>query len=118
MKTPFHFTKIYLYRHSVDMRKQIASLSVVVSELMEHSPFTDALFIFVSKNRKCIKAIYWDRSGFALWQKRSEKQKFFWPVHLEGKNIELSANDVEMVLNGVDLLNLRGHKKLSFEKNC
>ena len=118
MKTPFHFDKIFLCRNHVDMRKQMASLAVLISELMGESPFTNALFIFVSKNRKCIKAVYWDRAGYALWQKRLEKQKFFWPVHLDGKNIVLSAEEVEMLLNGVNLLNLKGHRELKFEKNC
>ncbi|WP_170111850.1 IS66 family insertion sequence element accessory protein TnpB [Photobacterium frigidiphilum] len=41
---------------------------------------TGALFLFTNKQRDKIKIPYWDKTGFALWYKRLEKNKFKWPL--------------------------------------
>jgi len=40
------------------------------------SPFASALYVFTSRQRNKIKALYWHRNGFCLWQKRLERDKF------------------------------------------
>ena len=42
------------------------------------------------KNRRNIKVVYWDKTGFAMWTKILEKEKFPWP-----KNNQLN----QMTLN-------------------
>jgi transposase len=101
------------------MRKQMASLSIVVEEVMMLSPFSSALFVFTNKNRKTIKAIYWDKSGFALWSKKLEKEKFYWPTFLQGDiSIKLSPQELSLLLDGINLAKLRGHKELKYQKTC
>lgn len=67
---------IYLHREPVDFRKAINGLSLIVSEAMALSPFDRALFVFCNKRRTQLKVLYWDETGFALWQKRLEKDTF------------------------------------------
>jgi len=50
------------------MRKQSAGLAAVVQEEMELDPFQKALFIFCNRKRPLMKAVYWDRNGYCLWQ--------------------------------------------------
>ena len=58
------------------MIKAVNGLSIIVTDDMELDPFAESLFIFCNRNKKLIKALYWDRNGFCLWQKRLEKDKF------------------------------------------
>ncbi|MBC7658151.1 MAG: IS66 family insertion sequence element accessory protein TnpB [Chitinophagaceae bacterium] len=59
-------------------RKSINSLSQIAVEELKLNPGDSALFVFVSRDRATLKVLYWDNSGFALWQKRLEKEKFSW----------------------------------------
>ena len=55
---------------ATDMRKQMYTLSVYVTEEMKYNALSGDLYLFCSKNRRLMKALYWDRNGFCLWQKR------------------------------------------------
>ena len=67
---------VYLHREPVGFRKAINGLAVIVEQDMALSPFEEAVFVFSNKRRNTIKILYWDRTGFCLWQKRLEKDKF------------------------------------------
>ena len=75
---------VWLAREPQDFRKGINGLSIVVEEQLAHDPFSGHLFVFINKGRDKIKALYWERSGFCLWQQRLEKERFKWPEHLPG----------------------------------
>ncbi|WP_139122475.1 IS66 family insertion sequence element accessory protein TnpB, partial [Veronia pacifica] len=40
-----------------------------------------------------LKLVYWDKTGFALWYKRLEKQKFKWPNKASLQEFELSLSN-------------------------
>ena len=73
--------EIYLYRDAVDFRKSINGLVMIVEQELGLSPFAGALYVFCNRGRDKLKLVYWDKTGFALWYKRLEKDKFKWPVH-------------------------------------
>lgn len=81
---------IYLHRDPVDFRKAINGLAVIVSEAMALAPCKPALFVFCNKSRTQIKVLYWDDTGFALWQKRLEKERFKWPRKQDESTISIS----------------------------
>jgi transposase len=54
----------------------------MVEATLRFDPFSRNLFCFVNKRPNQIKVLYWQRSGFCLWLKRLEEEKFKWPVHL------------------------------------
>ena len=60
--------QLFVKAGPTDMRKQSAGLAAVVQEEMELDPFQKALFIFCNRKRTLMKAVYWDRNGFCLWQ--------------------------------------------------
>ena len=70
---------VYVHRQPMDFRKFINGLSVLVQESMALDVFSGALFVFDSRSRDKIKILYWDKTGFFLWHKRLEKDKFKWP---------------------------------------
>jgi transposase len=116
MKTPADFEHIYLFSRAVDFRKSINGLSALVESKLEHDLFGASLFVFFCENRKKLKILYWDKTGFALWYKRLEKDRFPLPKNIEGKSFELTANQLEWILSGIDFWKLEPHKDLKFEK--
>ena len=76
-------SRVYLAVGTTDMRKQINGLSILVQETMELDPLSGSVYVFCNRQRSIVKALYWDRNGFCLWQKRLEKDRFRWPQTTE-----------------------------------
>ena len=102
---------IYLYRDAVDFRKSINGLVMIVEQELGLSPFADALYVFCNRNRDKLKLVYWDQTGFALWYKRLEQDKFKWPKQHSGKTMSLSSAQWQWLLSGYDVM---GHQPVSF----
>jgi len=105
--------KIFLRPGRTDMRKAINGLTVIVQEVMKHDPLSGSVFIFCNRERKLIKAVYWDKTGFWLSQKRLEKNKFPWPQD-ETEAKELTAEELKMLLAGIDFF--KAHKELFYKR--
>ena len=97
------FNCVYLHRDPVDMRKSIDGLSLIVLEELNLSFDAEKLFVFVSRSGKKLKILYWDRTGFALWYKRLEKQRFAWPKDHDELIFQSSANQITQLLRGFDV---------------
>jgi len=103
-------TDIYIKPGKTDMRKQISGLSIVVQDEMELNLFAQSLFLFCNRDRKILKALYWDRNGFCLWQKRLEKDLFPWPKDEEEAR-KISHDQLKLLLLGIDFW--KAHKPLN-----
>jgi transposase len=111
VKIDWNTIDIFIKPGPTDMRKQIQSLAVYVVEEIKGDPLSGNLYVFCGKNRKLIKALYWDRNGFCLWQKRLESDRFPWPRD-QGEARKITADQLMMLLDGIDFF--RAHKKLFF----
>jgi len=109
------FSDIYLSRNYVDFRKGINGLASLVEDEMDLNPFDGALFVFCSRTRDKIKILYWDRSGFALWHKRLEKEKFKWPKRLKDSVVILDNSELEWLLDGFDITKMKPHETLQYQ---
>ncbi len=67
---------VYLCREPVDFRKGINGLAILVEGTLSMDPFSAQLFVFCNRRRDRIKILYWEYSGFCLWQKRLERARF------------------------------------------
>jgi transposase len=105
--------KIFLRPGSTDLRKAVNGLSAIVQEGIKQDPFSGSVFLFCNKERKLLKAVYWDKTGFWLSQKRLEKNKFPWPCD-ESEARELTAEELQMLLAGIDFF--KAHKELFYKK--
>lgn len=105
---------IYLHKQPVDFRKSINGLSVIVEEHMQLSSFSGALFVFCNRQRDKIKVLYWDQTGFCLWYKRLEQDKFKWPKTMSGEVLTLSERQWHWLLEGLDIQKMTGHQPLQF----
>ncbi|MES2824201.1 MAG: IS66 family insertion sequence element accessory protein TnpB [Pseudomonadota bacterium] len=104
---------IYLHRAPVDFRKSINGLSVLVQESMALDAFSGALFVFGCRSRNKIKILYWDNTGFALWYKRLEKNKFKWPRHGD-EILHLTTEQFDWLIRGLDISKLTPHDTIYF----
>ena len=113
---------IYLAQEPVDFRLGINGLSTLVEATLAFDPFSRNLFCFTNKRRNQIKVLYWQRSGFCLWLKRLEEEKFKWPVHLAPMKrdvvrppvVELDEDQFRWLLEGLDLKHLKPHRALEY----
>ena len=95
--------QVYIYREPIDFRKAIDGLSVLVEQELGLSPFASALYVFTNRARNKIKALYWHRNGFCLWQKRLERDKFAWPRDEHEATKTISLPEFGWLLEGFDL---------------
>ena len=94
------------------MRKSIDGLSGLVQECFGQDVLSGHLFLFLNRRRDRIKILYFDRDGLAIWYKRLEVGTFQNPVTTPGAaGIELSATDLALILNGIDLATARRRKR-------
>lgn len=115
MKAADNFVEVYLYRDIVDFRKSIDGLAAIVAEAMKKDAFSGALFVFCARSRDKVKALYWDKSGYALWYKRLEEEKFIWPRKSDEATIQLSGEKLRLLLDGINIWNMRPHRALSYK---
>jgi transposase len=79
---------------------------------MGGQPFSGNVYIFCNRERKLLKAVWWDRNGFWLSQKRLERDKYPWPQD-ENEARELTAEQLKMLLDGIDFF--KAHKTLHYK---
>lgn len=106
---------VYLHRDPVDFRKSINGLAVIVEGEMGLSALSGALFVFCNKRRDKLKLLYWDKSGFALWYKRLEQERFKWPRRDPNAVVELSEEQLQWLLAGYDITQMRPHASLQYQ---
>ncbi len=111
MKIDWNKIEIFIKPGPTDMRKQIQSLAICVAEEIKGDALSGNLYIFCGRNRKLIKALYWDRNGFCMWQKRLETDTFPWPRD-RSEARKITAEELMMLLDGIDFFKV--HKKLNF----
>ena len=103
-------TNVWLYQEGIDFRKQIDGLSILVSSNMHKNPGNGEIFLFFSKKADKIKILFWDRIGFWLCYKRLEKGRFKVPKNKELIDFEQMC----WLLDGLDINNLEGYKRLNY----
>jgi len=106
--------RVYLCRAPVDMRKAINGLSMLVEGVLSLDPFQPHLFVFCNRRRDKVKILYYEGNGFVLWYKCLERHRFWWPCESEEEVIVLTGQELNWLLDGYDLSQLKRHEKLSF----
>jgi transposase len=98
--------RIFLARMPIDMRRGIDTLSSVITSEFQHDPYLGDVFVFLGRDRRRVKIIIWDHSGFWLAMKRLERGTFAPPsapvVDTAGKPIQqISGAELQMILEGI-----------------
>lgn len=94
--------KVVVCSQPVDFRCGINSLSALVAEALQTSPYCGDVFIFRSKRKDRLKLLAWDGSGMVLVSKWLEAEGgFTWPAVTAGK-IEISPEQMAVLVAGLD----------------
>jgi transposase len=96
-----------------DLRKGARGLALIIEQEMAGEPFDGNVYLFCNRERKLLKALWWDRNGFWLSRKRLERERFPWPLSGEGAR-ELGGEEPGMLLRGIDFFN--AHQELYYKK--
>lgn len=106
--------QVYLHRAPIDMRKQMDGLAALVEGVMKQSPFSGLLYVFINRRRNKLKLLMWDRSGFIVWYKRLEQEKFHWPTRSTENTVTLTGEQLNWLLDGYDVWTMRAHQSLQY----
>jgi transposase len=96
------------------------SLSWSKLTLARDDPLSGHLFLFLNRRRDRVKILFSERDGLVIWYKRLEAGTFqqLDPAaradHVSGPaGLELTATDLALLLNGIDLATARRRKRYS-----
>lgn len=114
MHPPDSLPEVFLYREPVDFRKSYRGLGAIVELELGHNPFGGALYIFTNRHYNKIKCLFWEANGFVLYYKSLAEDKFIWPKQQEDL-ISLTGQQMNWLLDGYDISQMKPHKKLHYE---
>ncbi len=109
-------SKIFVSLTPIDMRNSINGLSAKIGDVFDESPTSQHLFIFYNKARDKVKLIFWDRNGFVLYYKRLEKGRFKFNKATDKKMIELSENQLNWLLAGLDFQLMHEFNEINYSE--
>jgi transposase len=113
MLNPDMVQQVYLALGSTDMRKSIDGLAALVSGVFELDPFSESWFVFSNSRRDKVKILRWDHNGFWLYYRRLERGRFPWPSKAAAQTMIISRRQLQWLLDGLSIDQLKAHKKVS-----
>jgi len=100
--------RVWLCVAPADMRWSFDRLAELARSVTGQDPLAGHLFLFRSRGGDRLKALYWDKDGYALWYKRLEEGTFKLPrVDPHSRSVELRPSELAMLLDGIDLKSVK-----------
>jgi transposase len=94
---------VWVYRESVDMRKQYDGLWAIAVSVMKRDVFSGDFFVFIGKTRRRAKVLFWDGTGLCVLQKRLDRGLFIAPWQRKSENVlSLSVAELALLLQGCE----------------
>jgi transposase len=91
--------RIFIYQEPIDMRCGFEKLSHFVRDRMKNTIDQGHLYLFLGKNRRRIKALFFDGTGIVLLAKRIESGRFMARSELRDI-IEITSIELKQIFNG------------------
>lgn len=101
--------RVFVHRQPTDMRKAYDTLGAIVVHQLRGDVLSGDYFLFVGKDRKRAKVLYFDGTGMCLLSKRMDKGRFMAPWEAKGR-AEMTASELALFIEGAQLV---GHQPLS-----
>jgi transposase len=96
---------VYAFDEPCDMRKSFDTLTSLVTERMGHQVLTGDLFLFVGKDRRRAKVLYFDGTGMCVLAKRLEKGQFSaaWKRAKSKRGLEMTLSELALFIEGSEV---------------
>ena len=87
------------------MRKSFDTLTALVTEHMKHDVLTGDLYLFVSRDRRRAKVLYFDGTGMCLLAKRLEKGQFTatWKRAKSARGLSMTLSELALFIEGSEV---------------
>jgi transposase len=97
---------VFAFAEAVDMRKSFDTLSAVVREHVKRDVLDGALYLFVGKDRRRAKVLFWDGTGLCVLAKRLEKGRFSapWAHSKKSHVLEWTTSELALFLEGSEVV--------------
>ena len=93
-------SKIFLITGRTDMRKSFDGLMAIIRNIYQLDPYANAVYLFCGRDSRKIKALYFDKTGFVLMQKRLDGiGRFQWPRNASEARL-LSRQEFRWLMEG------------------
>lgn len=92
-------SQVFIYDKPIDMRFGFERLSFFVREELGENIDHGDLYIFLGKNRRRLKGLYFDGSGLVLITKRMEKKNFMNIKDISGE-LKITQTELDLLLHG------------------
>ena len=104
--------RVFIYQEAIDMRAGFEKLLHFVRDRMKNNINQGHLYLFLGKNRKRVKAIFFDGTGLVLMAKRIEQGRFMARAELPVDIAEITINELKQIFNGGFIVRPRVERSL------
>jgi transposase len=104
-------TRVFVATKHADMRRSFDGLMALVRDFLGEDPLSGHLFVFRNRLGDRVKILWWDRDGLAIFYKRLEEGGFVFPAAGEAPRLEMSAAELQLVLQGIDVTKVKRAKR-------
>ena len=112
MLLPEGHRRVWLCTEPTDMRKSFNGLSALVKHRLLEDPLSGHFFVFINRRASQMKILYFDRSGYAIWNKRLEQGRFVTRPP-GGIKQALSFAELQCLLEGIEIRQSHHYKRFS-----
>jgi len=95
-------SRVFVYSEAIDMRSGFGRLQGLVTEKIKVDFFEGHLFLFLGRNPRRAKVLYYDGTGLVLITKRLNEGSFMSIADLCSAR-EISQDDLRRIMDGANL---------------
>ena len=100
-------TRLFLAPGPTDRRRSFDGLHGLVRAQLQADPRSGQLFLFCNRLRTRLKVLCFDGRGLWICAKRLERGRFTWPGAEVGTKVRLCAEELALLLGGLELTRVR-----------
>lgn len=94
--------KVFARAAPTDLRAGYDGLFALTRDILQQDPLSGHAFLFVSRNRKRAKCLYYDGTGLVILMKRIEQGRFVAPWETKNTSgvIEMTMSELALFIEG------------------
>lgn len=95
---------VYAFDQPVDLRKSFDTLAALVTSQLQRDALSGELFLFLSRDRRKAKVLFYDGTGLCLLCKRLARGQFAAPWNKSERPLSMTMTELTLLLEGCSLV--------------